>query len=240
MATSLPDELQRRPTADGFDTFYSVQYGQTFHSSHGALAEARHVFLEGAGVAQRLAAALPARILEIGFGAGLNFWLTAQAGRLAQTPLHYVALEKRLLPASLLAQLNHGRLLAEISELRQAFLAWREGLPDPLPSPLCWQFGPLLRLELILGDAAQVELPNYTYDAIYHDAFSPAANPELWTPAFFARLYPGLNPGGKLATYSAKGSVRRNLQAAGFQVQKRPGPSGKREMTVAYRQEEEE
>jgi len=96
MVNAFPDELQRRPTADGFDTLYSVQYGQTFHSSHGALAEARHVFLEGAGVARQLAAHRLTSVLEVGFGAGLNFWLTAQAGQAAQTPLHYVALEKTL------------------------------------------------------------------------------------------------------------------------------------------------
>lgn len=85
----------------------------------------------------------------------------------------------------------------------------------------------------MLGNATHIELPQLNFHAIYHNAFSPNANPELWTQDFFAQLFPLLEPGGKLATYSVKGTVRRNLQAVGFKVQKLPGPPGKREMLVA-------
>ena len=93
----------------------------------------------------------------------------------------------------------------------------------------------MIKLTLILGEATGANIPPHSYHAIYHDAFSPAANPELWTPHFFVRLYAALKPGGKLATYSAKGAVRRALQTVGFRVQKLPGPPGKREMIVATR-----
>lgn len=227
---------QRRTTGDGFDTLYSAEVGQTFHSIHGALTEAIHVFLRGAAIDQRLAGGLPSRVLEVGFGTGLNFWVTAQASRAAGVPLRYVALERELLPAELLAQLNHDRFLGAAADIRRAFLKWRAGLPEiGPPARLHREFEGGVRLELVLGDATSVQIPAAGYHAIYHDPFSPDANPELWTQAFLARLYALLSPEGRLATYSARGAVRRNLLAVGFKVQKQAGPPGKREMLVAFR-----
>jgi tRNA U34 5-methylaminomethyl-2-thiouridine-forming methyltransferase MnmC len=226
-----------QPTADGSDTLYSTEYQQTFHSKHGALTETEHVFLDGTGVKQRVAAREPTRILEVGFGTGLNFWATVRHSRAASTSLHYVALEKHLLPAVTLAQLNHSQLFEDIEDIRRAFLTWRSDLPDPISdSTLRWEFDDRLQLEIVVGDATGVEIPQRDYHAIYHDPFSPAANPELWTQEFFARLHNVLTLGGRLATYSVKGTVRRRLQAVGFEVQKLPGPPGKREMLAATRQ----
>lgn len=230
---STLDQFQRQPTHDGSDTLYSAAYRQTFHSIFGALQETEHVFLQATGVAQRLAAGQPTRILEVGFGTGLNFWATLRHHRAGNSRLEYVALEKELLPAGVLVQLNPGRPLAPIEDLRQAFITWRVTLPEPLPPALRWEPAGTFRLDLILGDAAQIEIPRRRYHAIYHDPFSPETNPELWTPDFFARLRETLTGTGVLATYSARGAVRRAMQAAGFQVEKRPGPPGKREMVVA-------
>jgi len=233
----MDTSIVQQPTGDGFDTLYSTEYQQTYHSKRGALIEAEYVFFNGTGVKQRLIEGLSARILEIGFGTGLNFWLTAYHSRLTNTLLHYVALEKNLLPAEVLTQLNHGALFEGIAEIRQAFLDWRTSLSHPVPDKMLrWDFSDAVRLELILGDATQVEIPQRGYHAVYHDAFSPNVNPELWAPDFFARLYAVMSPGGKLATYSARGLVRRNMQAAGFYVQKLPGPPGKREMIVGTHQ----
>lgn len=228
-------EIIPQPTADGTDTLFSWQYNQTYHSTHGALTETEHIFLRGTGVRQRLEHKQTTCILEVGFGTGLNFWATAQLALQHQTPLHYVALEQNLLSAELLSQLNHHLLSEEVEQLRTAFLVWRRSLPDPLSGHFEWHFGEYIHLSLVVGDAAQVDLPDLTFDAIYHDAFSPDANPELWTPRFFSRLYPRLATDGKLATYSVKGAVRRALQQVGFQVEKHPGPPGKREMLVAWR-----
>ncbi len=260
------DSVSLQPTADGYDTLYSSAYRQTYHSTRGALTEARHVFLEGSGARRRLEQGQPTRVLEVGFGAGLNFWLTVHYSQAGRAPLHYVALEKQLLPASLLASLNHGQLSAPVNALRQDFLAWRSALPlaaaqarwkptepgisnenknsywgelPPKPPGLRRSFqqsgGPNLQLTLLLSDARQIELPGPPYHAIYLDAFSPDANPELWTEEFLGRLLAVLAADGKLATYSAKGAVRRALQAVGFVVGKQPGPPGKKEMLVASR-----
>ena len=223
------------PTADGFDTLYSPAYGQTYHSTHGALREARHVFLEGTGVAERLAQRLPTRVLEVGFGTGLNFLLTAHRAASTHTPLHYTAFEKNVLPADVLAALNHRKRL-DAAPLYEALLAWRRTLSAmPPPGLYPHPFSETLSLQLVVGDATEAPIPAPAYHAIYLDAFSPDANPELWTTAFLARLFAVMHPGGTLATYSAKGSVRRSLKAVGFHVEKRPGPPGKREMLVAVR-----
>ena len=227
-------EFQIQPTADGCDTLYSPTYGETYHSRYGALFETAYVFLEGTGVKQRLAEGQPTRILEVGFGTGLNFWATAYLSRAGYTRLHYIALEKHFLPTAVFARLNHDCLPNLAQDVRAAFLVWRAQLPEPLPTSLTWTFG-TIQLDLMIGDAAEMPIPGEAYDAIYQDAFSPKANPELWTVDFFARLYERLHPGGTLATYSVKGSVRRALQAVGFRVEKHPGPPGKREILAAQR-----
>ena len=228
----MPYSLQQ--TNDGSKTLFSTAYQETFHSAFGALTETEHVFLQGTGVAARLEQGLATRILEVGFGTGLNFLATAYLAQKFTTPLQVVALEKTLLPGYLLRQLNHGQHFGREQALYQTFLRWREEIFDPiLNSPLTWTFSPNLRLDLILGEATQVDIPEPAYQAIYHDAFSPTVNPELWTKTFFHRLYQCLAPQGKLATYSAKGTVRRALQRVGFVVSKQPGPPGKRDMVVA-------
>ena len=223
------------PTGDGFDTLYTPRYGQTYHSTHGALTEARHVFLEGTGVDERLIQGLPTHVLEVGFGTGLNFLLTAHKAASTHTPIHYVALEKEMLPAAVLARLNHGPRLDALP-LQETFLTWRRTLPAaPSPGLYTHPFSDTLSLTLLIGDATVAPLPDHTYHAVYLDAFSPDANPELWTSAFLNRLFGVMAPGGVLATYSAKGAVRRSLEALGFHVTKKPGPPGKREMLVAVR-----
>jgi len=230
-----PGHYIPRPTADGSQTLYSASYQQTYHSHHGALTESYHVFINGSGVAQRLAHHQPTQILEVGFGTGLNFLATvAQANK---TPLHYVALEKNWLSAEVLATLNYHQLLPTVQDVVDAFLAWRRTLPDTINNTVVdYTFRQNKRLTIVLGEATSVVIPPLNYQAIYHDAFSPDSNPELWTTDFFSRLYKCLAVGETLATYSVKGTVRRTLQAVGFTVEKRPGPpNGKREMLVAWK-----
>jgi tRNA U34 5-methylaminomethyl-2-thiouridine-forming methyltransferase MnmC len=227
--------LTKQPTADGYDTLYSPTYDQTYHSTFGALTEARHVFLEGTGVADRLQQSQATRVLEVGFGTGLNFLVTAREAELATATLHFVSLETDLLPAPVLAQLNHGELL-NATALKTALVAWRKSLPATLPpGTYHLAFSDTITLDLLVGDATTTALPALDFDAVFLDAFSPKTNPELWTVPFLARLHTALKTGGKLATYSAKGSVRRALMAAGFVVERRPGPPGKRHMLVGIK-----
>lgn len=222
-------------TGDGSNTLYCDQYRQTYHSIHGAVTESNHVFVSSAGISQRLKNKLPTCLLEVGFGTGLNFFLTADQALEMSANLEYWGLEQHLLPPDLFAQLAF-EAFVDHQELIHAFIAWRSGLEMNPPDGLyTFGFSDTLRLHLLIGNAVDCPLPAVDFDAVYLDAFSPDVNPELWTINFLARLADVTTPGAKLTTYSARGLVRHNLAAAGFAVQKMPGPPGKREIVVGTR-----
>ncbi|HEX7022969.1 MAG TPA: tRNA (5-methylaminomethyl-2-thiouridine)(34)-methyltransferase MnmD [Trueperaceae bacterium] len=225
---------EARKTADGSLTLYSDRYRQTMHSERGAVAEARHVFLEGAGVTDRLREQGDARVLEVGFGAGLNFLVTADLALALGAPLAYVALERDLLSADTLRDLEYGRFLTRPG-LFGALLEARAALPaKPAPGRYVLPVTSGVRLEVRLGEATAQTLEPNTYHAVYQDAFSPDTNPELWAAGFLGMLVHALAPGGRLSSYSVQGDVRRRLSGLGCEVAKRPGPpGGKREMLVA-------
>ena len=164
-----------RLTQDGSATLYSERYAQTFASERGALSEAEQVFLTGSGVVQRFAEGQTACVLEVGFGTGLNFFVTA-AACLAHPAarLSYTALEQTLLDAPTVRNLAYGELLA--SELVEQYLVWREALS---PADTSIFETERVRLELLLGNAATQDLPAEAFQTVYHDAFSPEVNAEL-------------------------------------------------------------
>lgn len=219
-------------TGDGSLTLHSQRYAESYRSRHGALSEARHVFLEASGVLERLRDGRPTSVLEVGFGTGLNFLVTAAAA--GETPLDYTALENDLPPAAALSALGYERLLPS-SRLPAELLAWLESLGRPATvGTHLGRFGVGIRLELVIGDAHGYDSGGRTFDAVYLDPFSPKVNPRLWTGEFLARTFAALRPGGRLVSYSVSGEVRRALARAGADVRKLPGPAGgKREMLVA-------
>lgn len=226
-------DLERVATSDGSCTLFSARYNQTYGSSQGALSEAQAVFLENSGVKTRLAARESVRVLEVGFGTGLNFFVTAQAC-LAQpgAQLHYTALEHTLLDAQTVAPLGYGAHVGD--DLLTAYMSWR-GNDDKAPGMNVFEVGSV-KLELRLGEALTQDLPDARFEAVYHDAFSPEANPELWHEDFLAKLVEALVPGGALVSYCVQGAVRRRLRALGLEVGKLPGPvGGKREVLLAHK-----
>ncbi len=231
-ASSLPEI---RPTEDGTQTVYSAAYHQTYHSIHGARTESVHVFLEASGAAGALREGQPLRVLEVGFGTGLNFLLTADLALQHGASLQYVALERELITSETFRALGYETLI-DAPILVNKLYRWVFTLPGPdLVGLLTCRLHDTLHLDLLLGDAVETPLPPPAFDVIYQDAFSPEANPELWTPAFFAKLFAALKPGGRLSTYSASRRVHNALADAGFSVEKYPGPPGKREIIVATR-----
>lgn len=239
-------------TEDASNTLFSERYQQTYHSTFGALTESMHVFLHGAYVVHRLSAGQPTRVLEIGLGLGLNCLLAADHATSHNTQLDYTAIEHDPITAPQFRALNYQKLLqtpALVDDLAQLLSA-----PDSpaskdnrvnSDSPInpnnhtrLAKLGEHTNVELHIGDATSEALldnlaADQPYNAIFLDAFSPEHNPECWTLAFFERLYGLLAADGFLATYCVKGTVRRNLQAAGFTVHKYPGPAGKREVLRA-------
>ena len=220
-------------TRDGSTTLYSERYAQTYASAHGALSEAREVFLGGSSVAQKLAEGREVRVLEVGFGTGLNFFVTAAACQAQPAAkLSYMALEHTLLDAPTVRALGYGPLGAD--PLVEHYLRWREALPAP--AGLCMFEDERVRLELLVGDALTQTLPTESFGAVYHDAFSPEVNPDLWSEVFLKVLVRALVPGGTLVSYCVQGAVRRRLGALGLSVSKRPGPrGGKREVLFAQK-----
>jgi tRNA U34 5-methylaminomethyl-2-thiouridine-forming methyltransferase MnmC len=214
-------------TSDGSHTIAIPEQNITYHSHHGAIQESMHVFIQ-AGLAplwQSLPAHTVIRVLEIGFGTGLNALLTLREAALRQHKVQYTTLEKYPLTQTEVLQLNHGALLdMQDHFLRLHSADWEEEIT----------ITPFFSLQKI-----QCTLPAPITAGPVHcilfDAFAPDIQPELWSQSFFEQLFRLLLPGGSLVTYSSKGSIRRALAAAGFTVEKLPGPYGKREMVRAHR-----
>lgn len=227
------------PTADGSVTLHSPRFGQGFRSRAGAHAEARHVFLEGSGVGERLRLGVATTVLEVGLGPATNLGLTAAAAWAGGAPLRYVAIEREPLPPAA------WRALAPATWMPAPLAAaWSDALATP--------FAPGERRRIAVGPvdasvwvaevgalAASGDLDEVgPVDAVYLDAFSPDVDPEAWESAVLAALAARLRPGGALVTYTVRGAVRRALAAAGLSVARVPGPAGgKREVLRAQRPE---
>ncbi len=210
-------------TADGSKTIQIEEWDEQYHSKHGAVQEAYHVFIEHG------LALFPHRkiaILEIGLGTGLNAFITFLEAKKLDISVYYVGVEAYPISDAELYQLNY------VSELKaEAHGAdFRKMHKDP------WEADITLSKDFIL----QKQQKNFShiddlnrYDLIYFDAFGARVQPELWTEAIFSKMYAALKKDGILTTYAAKGSVRRAMQAVGFTVERLPGPPGKREMLRA-------
>ena len=222
----MPAEPEQRE-----GTPFASNYGDVYHSSGGGLEQARHVFLTGTGLPDRWQGQDSFTVLETGFGLGLNFLATWQAWRKApKRPrrLHFVSVEKHPLRVADLA-----RLLAPYPEL--AMLTGELVAAWPLLVPGCQRLhfeDGALSLTLLFGDVEELGQLVLHADALFLDGFSPARNPAMWSPGVMSILAGKAAPGARLATWSVAGEVRRNLEAAGFQVEKRPGFGAKREMLV--------
>jgi len=219
--------------ADG--TPMSPIYDDVYHSAAGAHAQAKHVFLAGNGLPDRWAGRAQWVIVETGFGLGLNFlatWLAWRDDPQRCRALHFVSLEKHPLAVADLAQAHAA--WPELAMLAEALRCHWPAL-EAGAHHLAFDGG-RVRLTLHFGDAVKL-LPelDVVADAFYLDGFSPAKNPELWSPALCESLASLAARGATLATWSVAGSVRRALVAAGFEVAKRPGFAGKRQMLVGRR-----
>lgn len=209
---------------------WSARFGDVFHSHDGGPGQARHVFLAGNDLPSRWRDRPRFTILETGFGLGLNFLTTWQAWRAdphRSARLDFVSVEKHPFRAADLARLHAA--WPEFAPLSAALVAcW------PLPLPGLHRLhldGGRVSLTLYLGEGADgLEALAVAADALYLDGFSPARNPELWSPRICHLLARCCAPGATLATWSVSGPVREALTRAGFDVAKAPGFGGKREM----------
>lgn len=212
------------PTDDGSVTLLDNVLQVTYHSRFGARRESQHIFIQH-GLLPVFAAFPhdPIQVFEMGFGTGLNAWLTLRAARAAQRYVNYTGLERHPVPESLFPALQMGyEADADYETLLTS--AWHQQLqPDPLFS--------FCKLQ---GDIVSYS-PAPPLHLVYYDAFAPQTVPQCWEAPVFERLFAAMLPGAVLVTFCAKGSVKRLLRQVGFEVESPVGPPGKREMTKALK-----
>jgi tRNA U34 5-methylaminomethyl-2-thiouridine-forming methyltransferase MnmC len=209
-------------TADGSVTVAIPELKVTYHSKHGAIQESMHVFIE-AGLRPLLHRQETLYIFEMGLGTGLNALLTLIEAEAHQQKIHYQSVEAFPLEAAMVAQLNYCDQLHR-PELRPFFEQLHTATWDHPIALNSWFTIQKSHTALFNFSTAQ------PVNLIYYDAFAPSAQPELWTVDAFTHLFSMLAAGGVLVTYCSKSDVRRAMMAAGFIVEKIPGPHGKREM----------
>lgn len=201
-------------TDDGTTTVYSECFNQHYHSIFGARLEAERVFIE-LGLEYALKTFKEINVLEMGFGTGLNALLTSQVAEEVKRLVNYTTLEAFPIGEDLVEDLSF-----DSRALHQAaWETWTKVNP-------CFRF-----------IKHKVELERFksesTYNLVYYDAFAPSSQPELWTEEVFEKVADLMEKDGVLVTYCSKSYVQRNLRAAGFTVEKHPGPPRKREVLRA-------
>jgi tRNA U34 5-methylaminomethyl-2-thiouridine-forming methyltransferase MnmC len=212
-------------TSDGSTTIHLPDWDEQYHSKHGAIQEAYHVFLR-AGLDIVSTSAKKIEILEIGFGTGLNTFITFLEGRDKQLEIDYVGVEAYPVAAVEVLKLNYVEELKATAD--QDIFDKMHALPWEEKQEISKEFQ-LTKRKQFFQDITDTE----AFDLIYFDAFGAKNQPELWTEAIFLKMFDAIRKDGVLVTYCAKGSARRAMQAVGFIVERIPGPPGKREMLRA-------
>ncbi len=222
----MKPELTIVPTADGSNTIYNPQVGENYHSRHGALQESLHVFinaglqyfLEQSGLKQ-------ASILEVGFGTGLNFLLSADYCTNNQIKLKYTGIEAYPLSEEMITQTGYEKYVQAA-----VWTSFTTNYNKSLQEPVTLNTNCTLQI-------ANSTLLNFNsadkYDIIYFDAFAALHQPEMWNEEAIAHTIKFLKPGGVFVTYAITGNLKRMLKALGLTIQKIPGAAGKREMLRA-------
>ncbi len=212
-----------KTTADGSHTFHVTELGESYHSMHGAKQESLHVFInEGL----RFLSLNNIRILETGFGTGLNAALTYMEAEKTGRKINYHSVELYPLNPSEYLQLNY---FEKEDPFYEAFIRihecrWNRNV----------HLSDFFSITKLRQNLLSCLFPG-KYDLVYFDAFSPRSQPELWTEEIFKKVHNAMIPGAVLVTYCAKGKVRRNIEKSGLSVEKIPGPPGKREMIRAVK-----
>jgi tRNA U34 5-methylaminomethyl-2-thiouridine-forming methyltransferase MnmC len=193
-----------------------------YHSIHGALQEANHVFIKHGLEPLKESSSL--RVLEMGLGTALNAYLSYQWAKKNKLTLWYSGVEAYPVESELITTCLKEIGVTQEQDLRffsQFVYGSTQHIGDFTLEPIhaFWA-------DLSMGDS---------FDVIFYDAFGPRAQEGMWTISNFEIAFKALKQGGTLVTYCAKGQVKRDLKSVGFKVESRPGPPGKREMTVAFK-----
>ena len=245
-------ELSIEETLDGWRTLYLPEQNEHYHSTFGAAAESQWIYIER-GLLPLLEAlpkpevaapsapqAAPLRLLEMGFGTGLNAILTLRAAESARKSVCYTGVEAYPLPQQTIQDLGYAARLGQEGALYEKLhdLPWQPWPPreasaaEAASSPFT-TLTSYFQARKIKALFQETDFEPHSFDLIYYDAFSPRVQPELWTEAIARRLKAALSPGGRLITYCAQGRWKKHLTSVGFTLTSLPGPGPKREITLA-------
>lgn len=211
-------------TNDGSKSIYLETLNEHYHSIHGALQEAKHVFFK-MGWDKVVDKSRVLSILEIGFGTGLNATLAINQSIVEDQPLLYHSVEKYPVEDHVLKQLDYDTILnSEVFEWIHD-LSWDAKFIYPRREITFIKQQLDLLCDELIGK----------FDLIFFDAFAPNKQPEMWSVNVFQKVYEHMNYGALLTTYCCQGQVKRKLKSVGFDVEKVQGPPGKREMINAWK-----
>ena len=209
-------------TTDGSDTLYSAQFNEHYHSTFGAISESKHIFIkEGLNFSQLKSV----NIFEVGFGTGLNAFLSFLESEEQNLTVKYTSIEKYPVDTDITKNLNYPELLPQ--KYQNIFDQLHECEWDT-EIELSKNF----IFKKVLLDFNQYKFTE-NFDLVFFDAFAPETQPDLWSTKNFTKIYNALNNKGILTTYSSKGLVKNNLREAGFIVKRLKGPTGKRHILRA-------
>lgn len=215
-----------RITADGSHTFYVEELDEQYHSMHGSIAEAEHIFINS-GLLNKVKQKQAFKIFEVGMGTGLNVYLTAIAAAKNKLNLEMHSIEAYPVDVEEVHLLNYPQQLRASEEL---FYQIHKSKWEELIS-----LNANLSLKKIKADIRDYSFEGL-YDVVYYDAFAPEKQAEMWEKEIFKKIFRAMETDGILLTYCVKGVIRRLLAEVGFEIEKLPGPkNGKREMLRAIK-----
>jgi tRNA U34 5-methylaminomethyl-2-thiouridine-forming methyltransferase MnmC len=212
-------------TNDGSTTIHLPEWNESYHSKHGAIQEAKHVFIKN-GLS--LFEGKPVSVLEIGFGTGLNCFITFLEAQKKNEPVNYVGVEAYPIAKEEVQLLNYVKEL-EAAEFSSVFDAMHT-LEWDIQSKLTPTFE-LTKRKQFFDEIYDIE----QFDLIYFDAFGFTVQPDLWDEAIFRKMHTALKPSGVLVTYACRTIIKKAMEAVGFTTEKLPGAPGKREMLRAVK-----
>lgn len=223
--------MQRKiiTTGDGSKTIQIEDWNEQYHSIHGAINEAIHVYIKHGllfYLSEFHTSQNPISLLEVGFGTGLNAILSIKELEPFNVVLDYTTVEAYPVSHSELEQLNY----IEVLDLDATIFNKLHEVPWETKQPITSNFF-LTKQQKTFDKISE----SNCYDVVYYDAFGARVQPELWTEGMFEKMFKALKPNGVLVTYSAKGSVKRALTSVGFEIERLKGPPGKRHMLRAIK-----
>ncbi|MBK0378291.1 tRNA (5-methylaminomethyl-2-thiouridine)(34)-methyltransferase MnmD [Mucilaginibacter segetis] len=222
------EHLQLIITADGSNTIYNSIVGENYHSRNGALQESKHVFVHSGlmhFINMQLSSISSIKVLEVGFGTGLNFLLTTDICTEKQIKMLYTGIEAYPLNNNLISNTGYEQYISK--PVWDKFLSvYSLSLTKPVA------LNSFCDLEVIPVPLADFDTTE-SYDVIYFDAFASTRQPEMWDEKAITHTLAFLKPGGVFVTYAITGNLKRIIKTLGLKVEKVPGAPGKREMLRA-------